>query len=140
MCRLSIHREAVDYEAGSESGSRRGRSGFVDTRCQQLQHILRQGLAVGVQHLHLGRAGAEGDLRRHQDVPRPVAGAADLLVFPSLEAANIAAKAIEYTVPVEPAHAVVGGSAPILIPSRAESTSARLNAIALGCWLVGKNR
>ncbi len=77
---------------------------------------------------------------RLKGVDSPVAGAADLLVFPSLEAANIAAKAIEYTVPVEPAHAVVGGSAPILIPSRAETAEARLNAIALGCWLVGKDR
>ena len=65
----------------------------------------------------------------------PVAGKADVLVLPTLEAANIAAKAIEYTVPVEPAHVVVGGAAPILIPSRAESAQARLNGIALGCWL-----
>jgi phosphotransacetylase len=74
---------------------------------------------------------------RLKGVSSPVEGAADLLVFPSLEAANITAKAIEYTVPVEPAHAVVGGTAPILIPSRAESAQARLNAIALGCWLIG---
>lgn len=67
----------------------------------------------------------------------PVAGRADVLVLPTLEAANIAAKAIEYTVPVDPAHVVVGGAAPILIPSRAESARARLNGIALGCWLCG---
>jgi phosphotransacetylase len=66
-----------------------------------------------------------------------VAGKADVLVLPTLEAANIAAKAIEYAVPLEPAHVVVGGAAPILIPSRSESARARLNGIALGCWLCG---
>jgi phosphate butyryltransferase len=70
----------------------------------------------------------------------PVAGVADVLLFPSLEAANIAAKTVEYVAPVEPAHVVVGGRAPILIPSRSESTEARLNGIALGCWLVGEDR
>lgn len=74
---------------------------------------------------------------RLKGVESPVAGEADILLFPSLEAANIAAKAVEYVVPLEPAHVVVGGSAPVLIPSRSESADARLNAIALGCWLVG---
>ncbi|NNK49086.1 MAG: phosphate butyryltransferase [Gemmatimonadetes bacterium] len=72
-------------------------------------------------------------------VESPVGGAADILLFPTLEAANIAAKAIEYVVPIEPAHVVVGGSAPILIPSRSESAEARMNGIALGCWLVGED-
>lgn len=74
---------------------------------------------------------------RLKGVESGVAGQADVLLFPSLEAANIAAKTVEYVVPLEPAHVVVGGSAPILIPSRSESAEARLNAIALGCWLVG---
>jgi phosphate butyryltransferase len=76
---------------------------------------------------------------RLKGLASPVAGKADVLLFPTLEAANITAKAIEYVVPVEPAHAVVGGSAPILIPSRSESAEARLNGIALGCWLAKGN-
>lgn len=75
---------------------------------------------------------------RLKGVDSAVAGNADVLLFPSLEAANIAAKAVEYVVPLEPAHVVVGGSAPILIPSRSESAEARLNGIALGCWMVGE--
>jgi phosphate butyryltransferase len=77
---------------------------------------------------------------RLKGLESPVAGEADVLLFPSLEAANITAKAVEYVVPLEPAHVVVGGRAPILIPSRSESSEARLNGIALGCWLVGEDR
>lgn len=77
---------------------------------------------------------------RLKGVEGDVAGNADVLLFPNLESANIAAKAVEYVTPLEPAHVVVGGSAPILIPSRAESAEARLNGIALGCWLVGEDR
>lgn len=77
---------------------------------------------------------------RLKGVESPIEGVADVLLFPTLEAANIAAKAIEYVAPVEPAHVVVGGSAPVLIPSRSESAEARLNGIALGCWLVGEGR
>lgn len=72
-------------------------------------------------------------------VDSDVAGRADILLFPGAEAANITAKALEYVVPLDPAHVVVGGSAPILIPSRSESAAARLNAMALGCWMAGRD-
>ena len=81
-----------------------------------------------------------GEAARLKGFESPVAGEADVLLFPSLEAANIAAKTVEYVAPLEPAHVVVGGRAPILIPSRSESSEARLNGIALGCWLVGEDR
>ena len=66
----------------------------------------------------------------------PVAGRADILLFPTLEAANITAKAIQYWTSRDPGHVVVGASVPVLIPSRAESARARLNAIALGSLLA----
>ena len=66
----------------------------------------------------------------------PVAGRADILLFPTLEAANITAKAIQYWTSQDPGHAVVGAAVPVLIPSRAESATARLNAIALGSLLA----
>ncbi len=65
----------------------------------------------------------------------PVAGAADLLLFPDLESANMAAKSVEYVVPLEPAHCVLGATAPILIPSRSETAGARLSSIAFGAIL-----
>jgi phosphate butyryltransferase len=71
-------------------------------------------------------------------VESPVAGRADILLFPTLEAANITAKAIQYWTSQDPGHVVVGATSPVLIPSRAESARARLNAIALGSLLAGR--
>jgi phosphate butyryltransferase len=66
-----------------------------------------------------------------------VAGAADILLFPNIESANITAKAIQYMVPCEPGHVVVGAEAPVLIPSRSESVAAKVNAVAVGRMMVG---
>lgn len=69
---------------------------------------------------------------RRKGIESRVAGKADILLFPNIESANLAAKTIQYMVPLEPGHAVVGASVPVLIPSRAESAQAKLNAVALG--------
>lgn len=65
----------------------------------------------------------------------PVAGTADVLVFPDLESANMAAKSVEYVAGLDPAHCVLGARAPILIPSRSETAAARLSSIAFGALL-----
>ena len=69
-------------------------------------------------------------------VATPVAGAADILLFPSIEAANIAAKTVQYMAKVEVGHVVVGAAAPVLIPSRSEDARAKTNAVALGRLMV----
>jgi phosphate butyryltransferase len=61
-----------------------------------------------------------------------VAGHADCLVAPNIEAANMFGKAAKYLGGSACAHVVVGAKAPILIPSRVESAEDKLNAIALG--------
>jgi len=76
------------------------------------------------------------DSAKRKGVETPVAGAADLLLFPSIEAANITAKAIQYMAGVEVGHVVVGAAAPVLIPSRSESVQAKTNAVALGRLVV----
>jgi len=73
---------------------------------------------------------------RRKGVESKVAGKADILLFPNIESANITAKAIQYMVPFEPGHAVVGAAVPVLIPSRAESARAKVNAVALGRLLL----
>jgi phosphate butyryltransferase len=65
-------------------------------------------------------------------IHNPVAGHADSLVAPNIEAANMFGKAAKYLGGSACAHVVVGAKAPILIPSRVESAEDKLNAIALG--------
>lgn len=74
---------------------------------------------------------------RRKGVNTPVAGAADVLLFPSIEAANITAKTVQYMAQVEVGHVVVGAAAPVLIPSRSENVQAKTNAVALGRLMVG---
>lgn len=65
-------------------------------------------------------------------ITHPVAGHADCLVNPTIEAANLLAKAIIFLAGREFAHVVVGARTPILIPSRVESAQDKVNAMALG--------
>jgi phosphate butyryltransferase len=65
-----------------------------------------------------------------------VAGEADILVCPNIEAANLLAKATTYFAEFRLAHVIVGATAPILIPSRADSSDAKLLSIALGAILM----
>lgn len=62
----------------------------------------------------------------------PVAGRADILVTPSLDAGNILGKGVKYLGGSITAHVVVGARVPILIPSRVESAQDKLHSIALG--------
>lgn len=61
-----------------------------------------------------------------------VAGHADILVAPNIEAGNILGKAVKYFGGSSCAHVVAGARVPVLIPSRAENVEDKLNSIALG--------
>jgi phosphate butyryltransferase len=65
-------------------------------------------------------------------IAHPVAGRADCLVVPNIEAGNLLAKAIIFLAGCEYGHIVVGAKVPILIPSRVENAQDKVNAIALG--------
>ena len=65
-------------------------------------------------------------------IENSVAGHADCLVVPNIEAGNLLAKAIIFLAGSEFGHVVVGAKVPILIPSRVESAQNKVNAIALG--------
>lgn len=62
----------------------------------------------------------------------PVAGQADILLCPDIESANMLAKGTTYFAGFRLAHVIVGASAPVLIPSRADTPDAKLLSIALG--------
>lgn len=61
-----------------------------------------------------------------------VAGRAEILVAASIESANSLAKSTTYFANLRLAHVIVGAKAPILIPSRADKSEAKLLSIALG--------
>jgi len=61
-----------------------------------------------------------------------VAGNADCLIVPSVEAGNMLGKAIHVLAGLQFAHVVAGARVPILIPSRAEDAQTKVNTIALG--------
>ncbi len=65
-------------------------------------------------------------------ITHPVAGHADCLLMPSIEAGNLLAKSIIFLAGRPFAHVVVGAKTPILIPSRVESAQDKVNAMALG--------
>jgi phosphate butyryltransferase len=65
-------------------------------------------------------------------ISNPVAGHADCLLVPTVEAGNMLAKSIIFLAGWEFGHVVVGAKVPILIPSRVESAQDKVHAMALG--------
>jgi phosphate butyryltransferase len=75
------------------------------------------------------------DAARIKRIRSRVAGNADILVCPEIESANMLAKSMTYLARFQSAHVTVGASAPVLIPSRADSAQAKLLSIALGKFI-----
>ncbi|MFZ0911775.1 MAG: phosphate acyltransferase [Candidatus Korobacteraceae bacterium] len=65
-------------------------------------------------------------------IEHPVAGHADCMVVPNIEAGNLLGKSVKYLGGSQCAHVVAGAKVPILIPSRVESVDDKVNSIALG--------
>ncbi len=68
---------------------------------------------------------------RIKAIRSPVAGNADILVMPNIEAGNIFAKTLVYYCRYRIAHIVVGTRVPILIPSRADEGETKMLCIAM---------
>ena len=73
-----------------------------------------------------------GSAAQAKGVAHPVAGHADCMVVPNIEAGNLLGKSAKYLGGSQCAHVVAGARVPILIPSRVESVDDKLNSIALG--------
>ena len=72
-------------------------------------------------------------------IDSPVAGQADVMVVPNIEAGNLLGKAVKYFGGSVCAHVVMGAQAPVLIPSRVESVEDKLSSIALGALMVAED-
>ncbi|MBE0557592.1 MAG: bifunctional enoyl-CoA hydratase/phosphate acetyltransferase [Proteobacteria bacterium] len=67
-----------------------------------------------------------------------VAGRADILLAANIESANSLAKSTTYFAGLRLAHVIVGSRIPILIPSRADKSDAKLLSIAAGMLMSGQ--
>ena len=73
---------------------------------------------------------------RIKGITSPVAGQADILVVPNIEAGNMLAKELDYLAASESAGIVLGACVPIILTSRADRAHARLASAALAVLSV----
>jgi phosphate acetyltransferase len=73
-------------------------------------------------------------------IDSPVAGRANVLVVPDLEAGNMLAKSLSFLAGADAAGIVLGARVPIILTSRADSLIARLASCAVAALLAGARR
>jgi len=73
-----------------------------------------------------------GDAAKMKGIDHPVAGDADVVVVPTIEAGNPLFKMMVYFMSACAAGIVLGGKVPVLLTSRADPPAARLASAALG--------
>ena len=69
-------------------------------------------------------------------ITSPVAGLADILVAPDLEAGNMMAKQLDYLAGAQAAGIVLGARVPIILTSRADKTLTRMASAAVALLLI----
>jgi len=74
----------------------------------------------------------------HKGIVHPVAGKADILLVPTIEAGNVLYKSMVFFSNSKNAGVIVGAKAPIVLTSRADSDIAKLNSIALAVLMAAK--
>lgn len=77
---------------------------------------------------------------RIKKINSPVAGQADILVVPDLEAGNMLAKQLSYLAEADAAGLVLGARVPIILTSRADSAKARLASCAVAALYAQARR
>lgn len=68
---------------------------------------------------------------RHKGIANPLAGRADILVAPDIEAGNVLYKSLTCFARAEVAGILVGARAPIVVTSRSDSAAGKLHSMAL---------
>ena len=72
----------------------------------------------------------------HKGITGKVAGQADILLMPNIEAGNVMYKTLTYTTNSKNGGILVGTSAPVILTSRADSHEAKLYSIALAALVA----
>jgi len=73
---------------------------------------------------------------RIKGIKSEVAGCADILIAPDIEAGNMLAKALTYFAKARMAGIVVGGKSPLIVASRSDPHETKLVSMALGVLLA----
>jgi phosphate acetyltransferase len=73
-------------------------------------------------------------------IDSPVAGRADILVVPDLEAGNMLAKSLSFMADADAAGIVLGARVPIILTSRADSVLSRMASCAVGALVAASRR
>lgn len=76
----------------------------------------------------------------HKGITGPVAGKADIILVPNIEAGNIMYKTLIYTSNCKNGGLLVGTSAPVVLTSRSDSHEVKLYSIALAALVAGEIR
>ena len=84
----------------------------------------------------LRQRGQSPEAAKIKGIVSPVAGRADILVVPDLEAGNMLAKQLEYLADAQMAGIVLGARVPIMLTSRADKTIARLGSCAIALLMA----
>jgi phosphate acetyltransferase len=77
---------------------------------------------------------------RIKKIDSPVAGRADILVVPDLEAGNMLAKSLSFLADADAAGIVLGARVPIILTSRADSVMTRLASCAVAALVAQARR
>jgi phosphate acetyltransferase len=77
---------------------------------------------------------------RIKKIDSPVAGMADILVVPDLEAGNMLAKSLSFMADADAAGIVLGARVPIILTSRADSVMTRLASCAIAALVANARR
>lgn len=77
---------------------------------------------------------------RHKGIEHPVAGKADILMVPDIEAGNLLNKSMEYFGHAEKAGVIVGTKVPVILTSRASSDETKMYSIILGLLVAAHYR
>ncbi|GAA0677692.1 MULTISPECIES: phosphate butyryltransferase [Clostridium] len=77
---------------------------------------------------------------KHKNVTGPVAGKADIMVLPNIEAGNVMYKTLTYTSNSKNGGLLVGTTAPVILTSRSDSFETKMNSIALAALVAEHNK
>jgi phosphate acetyltransferase len=77
---------------------------------------------------------------RIKKISSPVAGRADILIVPDLEAGNMLAKSLSFMADADAAGIVLGARVPVILTSRADSVTTRLASCAVAALVAQARR